>query len=581
MASSQQIRHRHHQGGGGEGSPYNNGHYNNHSNNNNNNHHSTMTSTEDRNNIIKGGESDEFYDEAATLITSNDSTDRHNHQNLTSRLHHQKKSSSAAATAIHTIMDEEHGLGKSYKSKSSFDKSSSNNNNIAGVKKNNKRRSHLEIDTIEGSPNIKNNKRDSENNSLLFLSNNNNNNGSPTKNNDIRSKKLFIKTAFWITAWYGTSLATLFLNKIILSRDGSSVHILGMCQMTTAAVLGGWSAYGGLDWGKRVLMRLWNGILRLWYGRSGGNIRGSGEDNGVLQSLQSQTQQQQNSSSSTNSTTNSTTTNLHFARDMSIVGLLRGITVVLGLIALEHVPVSFVETIKATAPAFTVIFAKLILKEHTPSPVMFTLIPVVAGLILCSKSELRFDTIGFLAAVTNNCADCVQNVMSKRMLTHLHPTQLQFYTSVAALLLQSPWVLHDVADMIRSWSTGIESGGSGGGVGGNDDEALYAAMQNGGSDHHGLLLHPNHNNKNNEMSLGKLLLIDAIFYHLQSVSAYCTMGCMSPVSQSVANTLKRALLVWASILYFHNPVTNSGIVGIIMVVSGVFLYNHVRRIHQS
>ena len=75
--------------------------------------------------------------------------------------------------------------------------------------------------------------------------------------------------------------------------------------------------------------------------------------------------------------------------------------------------------------------------------------------------------------------------------------------------------------------------------------------------------------------------MDAIFYHLQSVSAYCTMGCMSPVSQSVANTLKRALLVWASILYFGNPVTNSGIVGIIMVVSGVFLYNHVRRIYQG
>mmetsp|Transcript_9469 Transcript_9469/g.17367 ORF Transcript_9469/g.17367 Transcript_9469/m.17367 type:complete len:103 (+) Transcript_9469:2-310(+) len=84
-----------------------------------------------------------------------------------------------------------------------------------------------------------------------------------------------------------------------------------------------------------------------------------------------------------------------------------------------------------------------------------------------------------------------------------------------------------------------------------------------------------------EMSLTKLLIIDAIFYHLQSVSAYCTMGCMSPVSQSVANTLKRALLVWASILYFGNPVTNSGIVGIMMVVSGVFLYNHVRRIYQS
>ena len=123
-------------------------------------------------------------------------------------------------------------------------------------------------------------------------------------------------------------------------------------------------------------------------------------------------------------------------------------------------------------------------------------------------------------------------------------------------------------------SFGGFSPGSSGGSGGfdTDDEALYAALKGGT---------PIDSHDGTEMALWKLLLIDAIFYHLQSVSAYCTMGCMSPVSQSVANTLKRALLVWASILYFHNPITNSGILGILMVVSGVFLYNHVRRIHQS
>jgi len=356
--------------------------------------------------------------------------------------------------------------------------------------------------------------------------------------------------------------------------------------MTTAAVIGGWSSLGGLDWCKRWGLKL----LRNTIGGGGGGGGGAS----VVDFEKRGEQQQTNDVTATTTTTTTTSSSSsgstqqsssphhhpHFARDMSIVGLLRGLTVVLGLIALEHVPVSFVETIKATAPAFTVLFARLILKEHTPSPVMLTLLPVVGGLILCSKSELRFDTIGFLAAVTNNCADCVQNVMSKRMLTHLRPTQLQFYTSVAALVLQCPWVLRDVSNMIMSsWSAGGGSGGGGGGGGhfDNDDEALYAAMVKGET-----MIHPEDDEGDpNEMSLGKLLLIDAVFYHLQSVSAYCTMGCMSPVSQSVANTLKRALLVWASILYFHNPITNSGILGIIMVVSGVFLYNHVRRIHQS
>lgn len=354
---------------------------------------------------------------------------------------------------------------------------------------------------------------------------------------DVRSRTLFLQTAFWITAWYGTSLATLFLNKIILSRPGSSVHVLGMCQMTTAAVLGGWTANGGGEWIRRqigVIIELLPDSIRTRF-----NL---GNDRGRRKEMRQSSDVSQASDTNQSSANNSV--NFHFIRDMSIVGLLRGATVVLGLVALEHVPVSFVETIKATAPAFTVIFARLILKERTATPVMLTLIPVVAGLILCSASELRFDTIGFAAAVLNNCADCVQNVMSKRMLAHLKPTQLQFYTSVAALALQSPFVIRDAGMLLQSW--GVEENDS-------DDASI---------------------------GVGKLLVMDAIFYHLQSVSAYCTMSCMSPVSQSVANTLKRSLLVWASILYFGNPITSNGVIGIIMVVSGVFLYNHVRGIHQ-
>lgn len=453
---------------------------------------------------------DEFYDGNAST-TSAVSGGNSGSQIMTSRSHH-------LAHSKNNNLDEELGY-------SSTTASSKTSNNATAKTKKKRGASHHDITDASSSPS-------SETKPLSLQTSASSTPSSPSKiSSSSRSKTLFLKTAFWIITWYSTSLATLFLNKIILSRKGSSVHVLGMCQMTTAAVLGGWSAY------------YYNGGLSSRGGTAAGPAAG-----GV---------------------------SYHFARDMSIVGLLRGLTVVLGLIALEHVPVSFVETIKATAPAFTVLFAKLILKEHTPSPVVLTLIPVVAGLILCSKSELRFDTIGFLAAVTNNCADCVQNVMSKRMLAHLRPTQLQFYTSVAALVLQTPFVLRDVMALMRSswWKGGHHNL--------DDDELLYIAMRE------GMTSNNNMDNTNQEeeqeemMSLAKLLFIDAIFYHLQSVSAYCTMGCMSPVSQSVANTLKRALLVWASILYFHNPVTSSGIMGIVMVVSGVFLYNHVRRVHQS
>ena len=50
-----------------------------------------------------------------------------------------------------------------------------------------------------------------------------------------------------------------------------------------------------------------------------------------------------------------------FYRHMMVVGGLRFATVLLGLVALNYVAVSFTETVKSSAPAFTVVISKLLL----------------------------------------------------------------------------------------------------------------------------------------------------------------------------------------------------------------------------
>ena len=45
---------------------------------------------------------------------------------------------------------------------------------------------------------------------------------------------------------------------------------------------------------------------------------------------------------------------MEFYQNLFLVGLMRGATVVLGLVSLQHVAASFVEAIKASAPLFTV-----------------------------------------------------------------------------------------------------------------------------------------------------------------------------------------------------------------------------------
>merc|ERR1719421_141541 len=73
--------------------------------------------------------------------------------------------------------------------------------------------------------------------------------------------------------------------------------------------------------------------------------------------------------------------NTRFLVDMLLVGAMRAATVVLGLVSLKWVAVSFTETVKAA-------------------------VPFVLGLILCSATELSFNAIGFVAALSNNIFDC-------------------------------------------------------------------------------------------------------------------------------------------------------------------------------
>ena len=44
----------------------------------------------------------------------------------------------------------------------------------------------------------------------------------------------------------------------------------------------------------------------------------------------------------------------------------------------------------------------------------------------------------------------------------------------------------------------------------------------------------------------------------------------------MTNTVKRALLIWLSVVIFHNPVTFLSGLGTMIVIVGVILYNEAR-----
>ncbi|XP_037078133.1 solute carrier family 35 member E2A-like isoform X1 [Pollicipes pollicipes] len=221
---------------------------------------------------------------------------------------------------------------------------------------------------------------------------------------------------------------------------------------------------------------------------------------------------------------------------MLLIGCLTSGVILFGLAALKFVAVSFAETVKSSAPIFTVVISWLVLGERTPLLVNLSLIPVMAGLALCSSHELSFNLIGFVAAMGTNLCECLQSVFVKKILNNkdykYSAAELQFYPGVAGALIQTP-ILHLLArpDAISGVTT---------------ETAVTLAAA-------------------------------GFFYYCQTATAYMLMEYISPVTYSVANTCKRALLIWLSVLLFHNAVTLLSGLGTAVVIFGVFLYNAATR----
>ncbi|XP_067268526.1 solute carrier family 35 member E2A-like [Pseudorasbora parva] len=299
----------------------------------------------------------------------------------------------------------------------------------------------------------------------------------------------------YLALWYFFSFCTLFLNKYILSLLEGEPSMLGAVQMLTTTVIGCVKMF--------VPCPLYHHKSRTEYPSN-------------------------------------------FLMIMLFVGLMRFTTVVLGLVSLKNVAVSFAETVKSSAPIFTVIMSRLILGEYTGFCVNMSLIPVMAGLALCTATEVSFNMLGFSAALSTNIMDCLQNVFSKKLLSgdkyKFSPPELQFYTSAAAVLMLIPaWIfLMDLPGLGKS-------------------ERNFKLSQD----------------------VVLLLLFDGVLFHLQSVTAYALMGRISPVTFSVASTVKHALSIWLSIIVFSNPITAVSAVGTVLVFVGVLLYNKAKQMQRN
>jgi solute carrier family 35, member E1 len=139
--------------------------------------------------------------------------------------------------------------------------------------------------------------------------------------------------------------------------------------------------------------------------------------------------------------------------------------------SLGAVAVSLTHTIKSMEPFFTVALSWLLMGSRPAKRVLFSLLPIVIGVVVASATDISFTWAGFNAAMASNLAFQLRNVLSKKAmlrtsfdslegassdLTSLDEVNIFALMSIGACILMTPIVL--ATDGVWLLRSGLDPG---------------------------------------------------------------------------------------------------------------------------
>lgn len=208
-------------------------------------------------------------------------------------------------------------------------------------------------------------------------------------------------------------------------------------------------------------------------------------------------------------------------------------------VSFSKVAVSFTHVIKSSEPVFSVVFSALHGRFY-PIHVWLSVLPIVAGCSLAAVTEVSFNAQGLWTALISNVGFVLRNIYSKQSLydfSHINGLNLYGWISILSLLYLFPVALFVEGSQ---WVGGFH-------------RALAAVPS--------------------PRTFYWWLLLSGIFYHLYNQSSYQALDNISPLTFSVGNTMKRVVVIVASVLVFRNPIRPLNALGTAIAILGTFLYS--------
>jgi len=214
------------------------------------------------------------------------------------------------------------------------------------------------------------------------------------------------------------------------------------------------------------------------------------------------------------------------------------------VIALGAGAVSFAHIVKASEPVVTCVLNAVLLGQILPTKVYMTLLPIIGGVAIASMKELSFTYLALGAAMLSNVSSAARGVLSKKTMSgkkvgeNLDAQNLYAVLTAMSTLILIPLMF------------GIEGTG------------MFKAMSS-------LVSAGDYTMK----TLATLLGLGGATYYAYNEVAFLALGKVNPVTHAVGNTIKRVVIIVASVIAFKTPMSTGSIIGSTIAILGTLLYS--------